>query len=147
MSKRAEDAALKAYPSYVIIATDLEGTQEDLCKFAREAYVEGYEQAEKDLTFSSEDNGPEKWSKRAKEAIKYYFSNPKSKYTEIFVAGYMQAEQDLMLTWKDVKAVIAAEGSIYDEHHGVAEEVFETYPTEEAFYREVLKRFNERKTN
>lgn len=46
-----------------------------------------------------------------------------------------------MLTWQDMKLVIAAEGSIYDEHEGVAEKVFEVYPSEEAFYGEVLRRY------
>ena len=51
------------------------------------------------------------------------------------------------LTPEDMKLVIAAEGSIYDEHHGNSHEVFENYPTEEAFYGEVLKRYNELKRN
>ena len=61
--------------------------------------------------------------------------------------AYKQAEKDLALTWEDMKLVIAAEGSIYDEHHGNSHEVFENYPTEEAFYGEVLKRYNELKRN
>ena len=55
------------------------------------------------------------------------------------------AKKDLALTWEDMKLVIAAEGSIYDEHHGCSDEVIEHYPTEEAFYSEVLKRFNKSK--
>ena len=51
----------------------------------------------------------------------------------------------MLLTWEDMKLVIAAEGSIYDEHHGNSSEVFEAYPTEEAFYGEVLRRYNELK--
>lgn len=62
-----------------------------------------------------------------------------------FLYGYSEAKQDLALTWEDMKAVIAAEGSIYDEHHGNSQEVFEAYPTEEAFYGEVLRRFNEKR--
>ena len=45
------------------------------------------------------------------------------------------------LTWEDMRAVIAAEGSIYDEHHGNSEEVYQAYPTEEEFYSEVLRRY------
>ena len=44
-------------------------------------------------------------------------------------------------SWHDMKLVIAAEGSIYDEHNGISEKVLEAYPTEEAFYGEVLKRY------
>ena len=61
------------------------------------------------------------------------------------VAEALWPKKDLALTRQDMKAVIEAEGSIYDEHHGVAEEVLETYPTEEAFYGEILKRFNEQR--
>lgn len=44
------------------------------------------------------------------------------------------------LTWEDMRAVIAAEGSIYDEHHGNSEEVYQAYPTEVQFYSEVLRK-------
>lgn len=44
-------------------------------------------------------------------------------------------------SWQDMKLVIAAEGSIYDEHSGISEKVYESYPTEEAFYGEVLRRY------
>lgn len=43
-------------------------------------------------------------------------------------------------SWHDMKLVIAAEGSIYDEYNGT-EKVLEAYPTEEAFYGEVLRRY------
>ena len=43
-------------------------------------------------------------------------------------------------SWQDMKLVIAAEGSIYDEYNG-PEKVLEAYPTEEAFYGEVLRRY------
>ena len=62
-----------------------------------------------------------------------------------FVAGYKEAQKDLALTWEDMKDVIAAEGSIYDENNGNSKEVFAAYPTEEAFYGEVLRRFNEQR--
>lgn len=55
MSKRASEAAMKAYPSHVEIITDIVGKQGDLHEFAREVYQEGYELAEKDLGWHSVD--------------------------------------------------------------------------------------------
>lgn len=48
------------------------------------------------------------------------------------------------LTWQDMKDIIAAEGSIYDELDHDSEKILEAYPTEEAFYSEVLERYNRR---
>ena len=48
------------------------------------------------------------------------------------------------LTWQDMKDIIAAEGSIYDEFEHDSEKILEAYPTEEAFYSEVLERYNRR---
>lgn len=48
MSKRAEEAALKAYPETL-------GIQGNGNAFARHYYVDGYEQAEKDLALTWED--------------------------------------------------------------------------------------------
>lgn len=49
------------------------------------------------------------------------------------------------LTWQDMKDIIYAEGSIYDEFDHDPEKIFEAYPTEEAFYSEVLKRYQRTK--
>jgi len=49
------------------------------------------------------------------------------------------------LTWQDMKDIIAAEGSIYDQFDGDSEKILEAYPTEVAFYSEVLKRYNKTK--
>lgn len=49
------------------------------------------------------------------------------------------------LTWQDMKDIIYAEGSIYDEFDHDSEKLLEAYPTEEAFYSEVLKRYNKRR--
>ncbi len=74
-----------------------------------------------------------------------YREHPQGLYHTCFCDGYMQgreqAEKDFAPTWEDMKLVIAAEGSIYDEHHGNSHEVLEAYPTEEAFYGDVLKRY------
>ena len=50
MSKRAEEAAMKAYP--VVME---EHTERDLNKPRRLSYIKGYEQAEKDLALTWED--------------------------------------------------------------------------------------------
>lgn len=55
MSKRAEEAALKAYP----VKGEWVGNQygewdKDINRFARAKYIEGYEQAEQDLALSLE---------------------------------------------------------------------------------------------
>lgn len=53
MSKRAKEAALEAYPSKWF--RDIDGDCYDCNRTEREAYMEGYEQAEKDLTLTWED--------------------------------------------------------------------------------------------
>ena len=50
MSKRAEEAALKAYPNILFPFTSL-----DLNAYRREAFINGYETAEKDLALTWED--------------------------------------------------------------------------------------------
>lgn len=49
------------------------------------------------------------------------------------------------LDWQDIKAIIAIEGDIYIEAGNDPHKVVETYDTEEKFYGEILKRFNEQK--
>lgn len=49
------------------------------------------------------------------------------------------------LTWQDIKAIIAIEGDIYIEGGNDPQKVIETYDTEEKFYSEILRRFNELK--
>ena len=50
MSKRAEEAALKAYPEKIIEHVEEPGfvVKRDLNRFDRNVYIQGYEQAEKD---------------------------------------------------------------------------------------------------
>lgn len=56
MSKRAEEAALKAYPPLSVASVCLDGTVPvDLNTGARKRFVEGYEQAEKDLELTIQD--------------------------------------------------------------------------------------------
>ena len=51
MSKRAEEAALKAYPEKIIEHVEEPGfvVKRDLNRFDRNVYIKGYEQAEKDI--------------------------------------------------------------------------------------------------
>lgn len=46
MNKKAEERALEAYPKFVERSC---GFSEDINKYKREAYRDGYEQAEKDM--------------------------------------------------------------------------------------------------
>lgn len=50
MSKRAEEAALKAYPEHSLLITPARtGARVFVDNFLREGFIAGYEQAEKDL--------------------------------------------------------------------------------------------------
>lgn len=56
MSKRAEEAALRAYPEKMGMFYEADiHYRADLNKAARIKYIEGYEQAEKDLALTWED--------------------------------------------------------------------------------------------
>lgn len=63
-------------------------------------------------------------------------------FVEGYVEGYHQAEKDLELTWKDIKIILDAENDILCECNSQKELVIETYPKEEDYYGEILKRFN-----
>ena len=52
MSKRAEQAALKAYPIHgEWVGNQYGGWDEDINRVYRNAFLQGYEQAEKDIIF------------------------------------------------------------------------------------------------
>lgn len=55
MSKRAEEAALEAYPIHKVGDSTLPYGEWDLNGVSRRGYQEGYEQAEKDLELTWED--------------------------------------------------------------------------------------------
>ena len=56
MSKRAEEAALMAYPKKLVASVCLDGTTPvDFNTLSRKRFVEGYEAAEKDLALTWED--------------------------------------------------------------------------------------------
>lgn len=82
MSKSAEEAALKAYPvqmtplNYQDLIEEYGGkTEIDINTYARRLFLEGYEQAEKDLTF-----------------IAQFSSGPDGFF---YGKGYQQAKKDL----------------------------------------------------
>ena len=53
-----------------------------------------------------------------------------------------KAEKDLELSWDDVRIILNAENDILRECNSRKELVIETYPKEEDYYGEILKRFN-----
>lgn len=57
----------------------------------------------------------------------------------------VKALKEKELTWQDIKTIIAIEGDIYIEAGNDPKKVVETYPTEEKFYGEILRRYNESK--
>jgi len=62
----------------------------------------------------------------------HYLGDGNEEKREGFIVGYHQAERDLELTWKDIKLI-----------WNIAYEIDNM--SEEEFYKEVLKRFKERK--
>lgn len=138
MSK-AEDRALEAYPS----TSHYWNAEPDRNAEAREFYIQGYHQAEKDLDVVSwvkEVSGVKELSRAKEEALKAY--PPQSiaaNYDTInrrdaFEYGYLKAEKDLELTWEDIDWI-------------VGEAVFRVSEDsdKEQICKEVLKRFKERK--
>ena len=126
MSKRAEEASLKAYP----ISTPpsyLDGHY----LLRQEAFIKGYEQAEKDIN---------------KEMIdlmaKYREKQEKALLTEHNYDIYIeQAEDDLALTWEDMAKIDAI---ILDVNNEFAVD-YSKEINRQKFYEEVLKRFKEAK--
>ena len=60
---------------------------------------------------------------------------------EFYKQGYHQAEKDLELTWKDIKIILDVENDILHECNDQKELIIETYPKEEDYYGEILKRY------
>ena len=143
MSK-AEDRALEAYPS----TSHYWNAEPDRNAEAREFYIQGYHQAEKDLDVVSlvkEVSGVKELSRAKEEALKAY--PPQSiaaNYDTInrrdaFEYGYLKAEKDLELTWKDLALIRLAFDATEDNiNHGC----LKISPMTKEYYEEVLKRFN-----
>lgn len=72
-----------------------------------------------------------------------YFNTSKRQACQ---TGYEQAEKDLALTWEDIKRIVKiADDLIPDTPFvSVSEQIFaDEFQTEESYYQEVLKRFND----
>ena len=145
MSK-AEEKAQAAYPAWRNGIGD-----EFNSNSAYYGFIEGYNQAEKDLrdiSWIKEISGVKELSRAKEEALKAY--PPQSiaaNYDTInrrdaFEYGYLKAEKDLELTWEDIRElqVIFAEVDVDIE-------ICKTDIKAETlgYYQEVLKRFKERK--
>ncbi|MEE1145422.1 MAG: hypothetical protein UHS32_01450 [Bacteroidaceae bacterium] len=59
-------------------------------------------------------------------------------YREVFSLGYHQAEKDLELTWEDLATIEKLGVDFIKQNH--------TPMSDEEFYKEILKRFKERKS-
>lgn len=62
---------------------------------------------------------------------------------DLYIEGYHQAERDLELSWEDMRIILDAENDILRECNSRKELVIETYPKEEDYYGEILKRFKD----
>jgi len=49
------------------------------------------------------------------------------------------------LTWEDVRSILNAEKDILDECNNNVQQVMSTYPKEEDYYGEILRRFNKQR--
>ena len=135
MSKRAEEAAMKAYPIklvpfYPSIVAPV--VNRDVNEKERKIYIEGYEQAEKDHKDYIEKrlenliNKPGEYSRGAREELAHLLSKLGG-----FPGQYLsfipnQAEKDLALTPEDISII-----------HGLLLDGLN--------YTEVIRRFNEQK--
>ena len=81
---------------------------------------------------------------KAKIAYQFWDISPNN-YREYkgFVKGYQQAEKDLALTWEDVKRIVEIADKLCPYTSKDIAEFQENFQTEEAYYKEVLRRFNE----
>lgn len=115
------------------------------------AFIDGYEQAEKDLTDISwikEVSGVKELSRAKEEALKAY--PPQSiaaNYDTInrrdaFEYGYLKAEKDLELTWEDMMIIHKC---IKDAMNFHLYKMMEGMEGQKIVYEEVLKRFKDYK--
>ena len=58
-------------------------------------------------------------------------------FVEGYIEGYEQAEKDNELTWKDLATIEKLAGDFFKQNHKPM--------SDEQFYKEILKRFKERK--
>ena len=62
---------------------------------------------------------------------------------EAYQYGYEQAEKDLAMTWEDVKQIVEIADKLCPYTSKNIAEFQQEFQTEEAYYKEVLRRFNE----
>lgn len=70
------------------------------------------------------------------------------KTRKVFKQGYETAEKDLALTWQDIKRIVKIADDLIPctPFVSVSEQIFaDEFQTEEAYYKEILKRFKEEK--
>jgi len=79
---------------------------------------------------------------KAEERAKEYAENVMLCVYEAFIDGYEQAEEDLELTWRDIEQILDIINNLVDENFNADD--FGVTANKE-FYKEVLKRFKERK--
>lgn len=63
----------------------------------------------------------------------------------IFLQGYQLAEKDHELTWEDIKRIVNIADDMIDLD--VRDELPECCKTEQGYYEEILKKYNERKNH
>ena len=71
-----------------------------------------------------------------------YDSNLHERY--VYQRGYEQAEKDLALTWEDIKRIVEIADHLCPYTTKDIAEFQAEFQTEESYYREVLKRFNQK---
>lgn len=134
---RAEEAALKAYPNILFLFTPL-----DLNAYRRGAFIQGYEQAEKDIYKEIKDRMTEireKQTKAALEDLNYTIKiDPPLGFDEGSAVIYKGKKLISVLTWEDVQLL----------DHFVLELVREEKEGKDwgdgkEFYTEVLTRFKQ----
>ena len=121
---KVEELALKVYPKMSRISEPHEAIPADNQSHyigdanaeKREGFINGYHQAEKDLSDKARLSSG--WAG-------FYYGQ-----------GYKQAEKDLELTWKDIQLIVSLD---WDLDHSE----FSCGKSTEEYYKEVLKQFNE----
>ena len=131
MSKRAEEAALNAYPDY----RSWDGGYVTQRK-PRTHYIKGYEQAEKDTIERVLHYIDENIHMRYDEKLEWINEFKKAMEKK---EVYKEAEERLALTWKDIAKIDEIITDTYNEFAiDCSKEI-----SRQNFYEEVLKQFNE----
>lgn len=83
-------------------------------------------------------------SKAEKRACQYTGYCKNQSYSD-FLNGYHQAEKDLEMTWEDLKLLQDISREVFAEVGNGSVDYYQTYPTQQSFLKEVLKRFKAQK--